>query len=486
MEKEESGSYTNKIGIKQAKNITDVIDIRAGKNHVVALKSNGEVYVTGSNLYGELGQNNTNIRKTDEFIKVENIDKVVKIAAGDSHNIAIKEDGTVYTWGTNIYKELGVGTNNSYVGTATKVENLKDIRYIEGGKGYSLAIDKNGNTYVCGQNGTGELGNNSKTNVNTFEKLNTIKEVKQITGGNTYTVILKKDGTVWGTGDYAHGNEEIKSKTKGIVPVQIGNDEIGFEETEIVVKVGENKNIAAECSYEFNLIYLNENFKENLSYTSIKEEIAEVDEEGIVKGNRVGTTRVTAISDLTGKKYSFLIKVIPEEANYAPKVVAGEDFVAVIKADGSIWTFGQNSDGRLGLGNNITKDIPSKTNIISTYKDIKLGKDFIIALRDNGTVWSVGNNKKGQLGDGTNTSRSKLSQISKLENITKIACRRRLCNSNRQIWNNIRMGKRHNKTKNSRQSTRKNIRNSSRRKPKHICNSQRNGYRIWGYTKPEN
>lgn len=201
------------------------------------------------------------------------------IGSGDSHNLALKTDGTVYTWGSNIYKELGVNSNNSYVGNPTKVANLKDIRYIDGGKGYSLAIDRNGNVYVCGQNGTGELGNNSKTNVSTFEKLDTIKTVKQISGGNTYTSFLKTDGTVWGTGDYAHGDEEIKSKTKGIVPVQVGNDEIGFEETEIVVKVGEKKDITAECSYEFNLIYLNENFNENLSYTSIKTEIAEVDKE---------------------------------------------------------------------------------------------------------------------------------------------------------------------------------------------------------------
>lgn len=199
MEKVESGSYTNKITVTKAKNISDVIDIRAGKNHTLVLKSNGEVYVTGSNLYGELGQSHSKIRKVDEFTKVPNLDNVVMIGAGDSHNLALKTDGTVYTWGSNIYKELGVNSNNSYIGNPTKVANLKDIRYIDGGKGYSLAIDRNGNTYSCGQNGTGELGNNSKTNVSTFEKLDTIKTVKQISGGNTYTSFLKTDGTVWGS-----------------------------------------------------------------------------------------------------------------------------------------------------------------------------------------------------------------------------------------------------------------------------------------------
>ena len=279
MVREEFGSYTNKITVTQSKNISDVIDIKAGKNHAIILKSNGEVYATGSNLYGELGQNDTKRRKVDQFIKVPGLDNIVMIASGDSHNMALKADGTVYTWGFNLYKELGVNSNSNYVGEPTKVSNLKDIRYIAGGKGYSLAIDREGNTYVCGQNGTGELGNNSKTNVSTFEELDTIKEVKQISGGNTYTIMLKTDGTVWGTGDYAHGDEEVKSKTKGVVPIQVGNDEIGFEETEITVKVGEDKNIVANCAYEFNLIYLNENFNENLKYTSLKDEIATVSED---------------------------------------------------------------------------------------------------------------------------------------------------------------------------------------------------------------
>lgn len=74
------GSYTSKIPVTKAKNVTDVIDIKAGKNHCVILKSTGEVYVSGSNLYGELGQNDSNIRKTKEFIKIPNLDNIVMIS----------------------------------------------------------------------------------------------------------------------------------------------------------------------------------------------------------------------------------------------------------------------------------------------------------------------------------------------------------------------------------------------------------------------
>ena len=116
----EYGTYTNKIPITKAKNITDAIDIKAGKNHTVILKSTGEVYVTGSNLYGELGQNDVNIRKTKEFTKVPGLRDIVKIGTGDSQNLALKSDGTVMTWGSNIYKQLGIGSNETSIRTTYK------------------------------------------------------------------------------------------------------------------------------------------------------------------------------------------------------------------------------------------------------------------------------------------------------------------------------------------------------------------------------
>ncbi|MCI8621392.1 MAG: hypothetical protein HFJ50_06705 [Clostridia bacterium] len=90
--------------------------------------------------------------------------------------------------------------------------------------------------------------------------------------------MVKKDGTVWANGDYSHGDQDIKSKTRNTIPVQVGNDETGLGETEIVLEIGKEKDITANTSFAFNLIYLNENFKENLEYTSLKTEIAEVDE----------------------------------------------------------------------------------------------------------------------------------------------------------------------------------------------------------------
>ncbi|MDE5831043.1 MAG: hypothetical protein K2H53_05420 [Clostridia bacterium] len=121
-----------------------------------------------------------------------------------------------------------------------KVQELSDIRYVSGGDKYSLAIDKNYKVYEAGTNKYGELGNGTNLDVTNFTELNTIDDVLGISGGNTYTVLVKNDGTVWGMGDYAHGDEEIKSKTRGSIPTQVGNDDTGIDETEITVTVRTN------------------------------------------------------------------------------------------------------------------------------------------------------------------------------------------------------------------------------------------------------
>ena len=414
------GSYTNRITINKVPYMTNVIDIKAGKNHSVILRSNGDVYVTGSNLYGELAQN-MSVRKVNAFTKVEGIEKVINIAVGDSNISAVKVDGKVYSWGENIYKELGTGITTYYSNLVSQVQGLRDIRYIEGGKGYNLAINANGEIYEIGLNSSGELGNNSNTNITSYSKLTTIDDVMQVSAGIGYTVYLKNDGTVWANGDYTNGDMDIKAKTRSSVPIQVGNDETGLEITELILAKNKSKKISDKCAFELNLIKLDRNFADTLSYVSINEDIATVNEGGIVTGIKVGTTRVNATSAENGRTYSVLVKVVENENQTAPRIISGDNFVAALKADGSVWTWGYNSDGRLAIGNNITKDIPTKTNILATYVDIKAGKDFIIALRDGGKVWAVGNNTSGQLGDLSASNRSKLAEVQGLSDITRIA-----------------------------------------------------------------
>jgi len=207
------GSYSQKTTIKMAKNMTDIIEIKAGRNYTLALKSTGEIFVTGSNIYGELGQDNMGIRRINKFTKIENIDHVVKISAGDMHALALREDGKVYTWGNNVYQNLGVGLSNTIINTPVEVQNLENIRYISAGKDYAMAINKELEIFEVGINKNGELGNGTKTNLTAYTKIDGIDSVFGVSCGNTYTVLVKADGTVWRSTE-TMDMEITKSKAK--------------------------------------------------------------------------------------------------------------------------------------------------------------------------------------------------------------------------------------------------------------------------------
>lgn len=194
-------------------------------------------------------------------------------------------------------------------------------------------------------------------------------------------------------GDYSHGDKNILSRTKGNIPIQIGPSEAGFDKSEITLKVNETKEIIANNGEEFNLIYLNKNGAENFTYTSLNTGIAGIDQTAHVTGNKIGTTRVQAKSKLDQKIYSILVKVIDEAGEVAPKIAGGENIAVVLKADGNLYAFGYNGDGRLGTGDFETKDIPSKISDGIIFKDIKVGKDYIIALSEDGEIYENGKTK---------------------------------------------------------------------------------------------
>jgi alpha-tubulin suppressor-like RCC1 family protein len=96
--------------------LTGVTQISAGYSHTLALKSDGTVFAWGYNGYGRLGDNTT----TDRWIPVQvlgvggagYLTGITQVSAGESHSLALKNDGTVFAWGYNGNGTLGNNTNN--------------------------------------------------------------------------------------------------------------------------------------------------------------------------------------------------------------------------------------------------------------------------------------------------------------------------------------------------------------------------------------
>jgi YD repeat-containing protein len=76
-----------------------------------------------------------------------------------------------------------------------------------------------------------------------------------------------------------------------------------------------------------------------------------------------------------------------------------------MKNDGTVWAWGNNSNGQLGNGTTVSSSIPIQTSGMSRAVSIIAGFKYTLALKNDGTIWAWGYNSNGQLGDGTTTDR---------------------------------------------------------------------------------
>ena len=89
--------------------------------------------------------------------------------------------------------------------------------------------------------------------------------------------------------------------------------------------------------------------------------------------------------------------------------VASGNVVPLVK--NYLWSWGQNTNGRLGLGDTVTRNSPSIVGSLSNWLSVAAGYGFGIAVQTNGTLWTWGENSEGSLGKGDTTDRSSPVQV---------------------------------------------------------------------------
>ncbi len=128
-------------------------DIAIGYGHAIILENDGSVWSFGCNLYGQMGNRNYNNKiENAKPQKILDIDKVVKISAGFRQSFAITENGDVYMWGLNSKVENGYKLLNSSSPVKVDGINGKDIKEIVGGYDIAFALMNYGDIYTWGAN----------------------------------------------------------------------------------------------------------------------------------------------------------------------------------------------------------------------------------------------------------------------------------------------------------------------------------------------
>jgi alpha-tubulin suppressor-like RCC1 family protein len=145
--------------------LSDVVQVEAGNRHAVALREDGSVYAWGQREHGEIGDGKpTGLRAVSAAgpVRVPGLEGIARIAVGPTHNLALRKDGHVVAWGSNGDGELGNGTRTTGW-TPTEVAGLDRVVAIAAGsgsmgKGVSGAVRDDGTVWMWGSNTSAQFG----------------------------------------------------------------------------------------------------------------------------------------------------------------------------------------------------------------------------------------------------------------------------------------------------------------------------------------
>jgi RNA polymerase sigma factor (sigma-70 family) len=201
-------------------NVTPMIGY--GYSHdVIILASDGSLWSWGEERLGwpVLGLANTNIQNTVSLRRIGHDTDWVSIAVGDSQNLAIKSDGTLWAWGENVYYQLGDGTK---ITRPTLVPSISGNDWKQAATGSSsFALKNDGTLWAWGNNWAGQLGIGSTKASTNAVQVGTSTNWTKVLGGGIQTVGLQSDGSLWFWGSLTGGS---KDTNKFLVPTRISPD----------------------------------------------------------------------------------------------------------------------------------------------------------------------------------------------------------------------------------------------------------------------
>jgi alpha-tubulin suppressor-like RCC1 family protein len=372
--------------------VSTMKSVGGGFYHSAALGTDGSLWTWGSNNFGELGKGTTSDSSTPA--KLTSISGVSAVTGGNDHMVALKSDGTVWAWGYNYHGELGNGTKTGNTANSTPGQvltaaatPLTGITAVRGGFWHTLALKSDGTVWAWGNNDYGQLGNGSVTpqygGVAYAAQVTGLSNVVAIAAGHWHSVAVKSDGSVWTWGFNGQGGSDPNSKG------QLGDGtEINRSSPVRVLGAGGAGTalsgitlIAAGGSHT--LALKSDGTLWSWGYNNLGQL-----GDGTLTGRLIPVQAASGVSNISA-------------------LAAGVTMSLALKSDGTVWSWGDGRSGQLGYSvASIYNPTPAAITGLSSVTAIHSEWDSSLALKSDGTVWAWGDNVSGQLGNSTTTDSS--------------------------------------------------------------------------------
>ncbi|MBI3987452.1 MAG: VCBS repeat-containing protein [Lentisphaerae bacterium] len=336
------------------------------------------------------------------MLAAANAGQVPSLAGGGLHSLGVKQDGTLWSWGKNNYGQLGLGHNTDT--NRPQSVALLNVSAVAGGYYFTLALQSDGNLYSFGRNDRGQLGTNLTVTVtNLPTPVAGISNVSAIAAGSDFALALRGDNTVWSWGRNDGG--------------QLGNGSV--LSTNSPVQVAGLTGISAIAAGYYHGLAVN---NQGVVFAWGDNDYGQL-------GNPAVTLHMGLPSAVQGYSPIYTPIIYTTQATNVPgisgvaRVAAGEFHSLALKSDGTVFAWGRNNVGQLGVGSAaVSANAPTALTGVSNVTAIVAGGNHSLALLNNGTVWAWGDNAQGQLGNTNVTAFTNLPvQVLDLSNIVAIA-----------------------------------------------------------------
>lgn len=351
-----------------------------------AIKNDGTLWAWGTSANGQLGAG----AATSSVNPIKIGDGFTAVSASFGHSLGLKSNGTLWAWGDNSFGQLG---NNSTTASNVPIQigdSANTYTAISAGLNFSLAVKSDGTLWAWGDNHFGQLGigdNNIKTSPAPIQ-VGSGNGYTAISAGTSHALALKTDHSMWAWGDNSFG--------------QLGDDTTNSSNVPVRIDAGESYGaIAAGYYYSLavrldgSLMAWGNNIQGKPANPIVTDHVP----------TKIGDAFSPDMDALSASKFSIL----------GSRTVYFHSLA--LKNDGSLWAWGDNIFGQLGNNNPPTPSpVPEQILADSGYAFTAVSAgddDHSLAIKNDGSLWAWGSNSCGQLGDGTTSAHYEPRKVSR-------------------------------------------------------------------------